>query len=253
MFKRLAIFVAIALMCGLTANAQQGSVDAKSIMIAMIEATRSDSSFARLRMEIKRENWQRVSEFSMWTRGLDDALMRFTGPPKQAGNATLKLGNDIWTYSPTIKRSIRLPRSMMSQEWAGSDFSYNDLARSASALEDYDFQLTNTEIVEGQTIYTIAATPKPDSPVVWGQEVTRIRADDYVVLEQVFLDQDMQPVKVMRTSEIGSLGGRTIPLRMRIADSRQEERWTEIQYVEADFDADIADRTFTQFALRGEI
>ena len=45
-------------------------------------------------------------------------------PPMDAGNATLKLGQDTWLFNPKLNQVIKLPASMMTQSWMGSDFSY---------------------------------------------------------------------------------------------------------------------------------
>ena len=227
-------------------------VDPAEILTNAYEQTRGLSSFSELRMTVSRTNWTKTSEFAVWTRGEDDALIRFTAPAKDAGNATLKIGDRMWTYSPLIKRSIRLPKSMMSQDWAGSDFSYNDLARSDDVLDNYSLELTESQEVDGHEIYTIDATPHDDAPVVWGKERLVIR-DDSIMLAQVFYDQEMIVVKSLETLEIGEMGGRTIPIRMRISDAENPDHWTEIEYVNIDFAVEIEDQVFTQFALRGEL
>ena len=76
--------------------------------------------------------------------------------------------------------------------------------------------------------------------------------DDYVMLRQTFFDQGMKPLKEMRTVEIGELGGRTIPVAMRMGDIEEVDSWTEVRYLDADFNAEVDDSMFTTFALRGE-
>ena len=202
-------------------------------------------------MTIKRPQWERTSSFSVWTRGREDALIRFTAPAKDAGNATLKVGDKMWTYAPKIRRSVRLPKSMMSQDWAGSDFSYNDLARSDKLIVHYVHTIVEAVEKDGLTTYTIESIPKDAAPIVWGKEQIVFRSDN-VLLEQTFFDQDMQPVKTMRSFDIQELGGRTLAKRMRMTSVDEPDSWTEIQYDKVEFDIDVDDRQFTQFALRGE-
>ena len=45
------------------------------------------------------------------------------------------------------------------------------------------------------------------------------------------------------------MGGRNIGVLMRMSNLEEPQEWTEIEYVEADFDANIADRKFTLFSL----
>ena len=136
----------------------------------------------------------------------------------------------------------------MSQSWGGSDFSYNDLSRSDELLRYYDLSIVETTIEDGHTVYTIAAVPHDDSPVVWGKETMVVR-DDYVVLSQTFFDQSLTPIKRLETQRVEEMGGRNIGVLMRMSNLEEPQEWTEIEYVEADFDANIADRKFTLFSL----
>lgn len=215
-----------------------------------MDLTRGQASYTELTMTIQRPSWNRTLSLVAWTQGREDALIRFTAPAKDAGTATLKKGDRMWTYAPKIGREIRLPSSMMSQQWAGSDFSYNDLSRTDKHLRYYDFEIVRTEERDGHTVYTLDMVPHDDAPVVWGKETLTLR-DDYVTLSQTFYDQELKPVKRMETLEVGELGGRTIALAMRMQSVEKEDSWTEVRYLAADFDAEVDDSLFTTFALRG--
>ena len=233
----------------LTATARANDPRAVTIVEGAIDLTRGISSYCELSMTIHRPDWERSSSLVAWTRGRDDALIRFTAPAKDAGNATLKDGPKMWTFTPKLNRVIRLPYSMMAQDWAGSDFSYNDLSRTDQLLTQYTLELIDEQVVDGHTQYRIRATPHDDAPVVWGKEELLLR-DDYVLIEQVFYDQAMQPLKRLEAREIGELGGRTFATRMRMIKLDEPEHWTEMAYTQAAFDIDIDDAMFTVFALQ---
>ena len=74
--------------------------------------------------------------------------------------------------------------------------------------------------------------------------------DDFVLLSQTFYDQDMQPLKRMETLEVGELGGRIFGTRMRMFKVAEPERWTEVEYLAADFDIELNANTFTLFSLK---
>ena len=119
-------------------------VDPVELVTNAIDLIRGLTSYAEMSMLIKRPSWERSSSLVAWTRGREDALIRFTAPAKDAGNAMLKTGEKMWTYTPRLNRVIRLPYSLMSQSWAGSDFSYNDLSRTDALLHQYQLTLTDT-------------------------------------------------------------------------------------------------------------
>ncbi len=225
------------------------AVSARELVAAAIDLTRGRTSYARLSMLVHRPDWERSSTLLAWTRGREDALIRFVEPARDAGNATLKQGDRMWTFTPKLNRTIRLPFSLMSQSWAGSDFSYNDLSRTDKLLHYYTLSLTDSIEQDGHWVHTIEAVPHDDAPVVWGKEVLVLR-DDNVLLAHTFFDQSLVPLKRLETLQIGELGGRTFGTRMRMTKLEEQEHYTEVHYLEATFDVSLSDRLFTLFALK---
>ena len=244
-----AIITAIYLSLTMVCSGVRAEVDVVELVTRAIDQTRGLSSYAEMSMLIKRPDWQRNSSLIAWTRGREDSLIRFTAPARDAGNALLKQGEKMWTFNPKLNRNIRLPSSMMSQSWAGSDFSYNDLSRSDTWLRHYDLDLFATIETDGHTVYTIDAIPKDDAPVVWGKEQMVVR-DDFVLVELTFFDQELIPIKKMQSIEIGELGGRMMATRMRMVEMEKPDQYTEISYDAMDFDVKLEDRMFTLFALQ---
>ena len=231
------------------ADSELPAPDPYELIAAAIDQTRGVTSYAEISMSVHRPEWQRTSSLVGWTRGRGDALIRFTAPARDAGNATLKQGEKMWTYTPKLNRVIRLPFSLMSRSWAGSDFSYNDLSRSDNLLHHYQLTLAGTEEADGHAVHTIEAVPFETAPVVWGKEDWVVR-DDSVLLVQVFYDQDLVPLKRMETLEIGEMGGRTMPVRMRMSKLDEPDHYTEIVYRAVEFDLPLEDRMFTTFTLQ---
>lgn len=46
---------------------------------------------------------------------------------------------------PSLERTIKLPPSMMSQSWMGTDFTNDDLVKESSVVDDYEHSLLGTE------------------------------------------------------------------------------------------------------------
>lgn len=217
---------------------------AADIIEASLDLWRGDTSYSVTEMTIHRPTWQRDMRLEGWTRGMKDSLIRFVYPPRDADNATLKLDNEMWIFTPKLNRVTKLPASMMTQSWMGSDFSYNDLARSDQTLDNYTHTLVETRQQDDHKVYIIEAIPKPNAPVVWGKEVAKIR-DDYVILENVFYDQSMQEVKRLQTLKIEDIDGRPFPTVMRITNADEPDKWTEIRTSQVLIDIDLPDYLFT--------
>ena len=197
----LRLLLLIIAVCTTSVKAEE-NFDPLTLVTSAIDQTRGLSSYSEMTMLIKRPSWQRESTLYAWTRGREDALIRFVAPARDAGNALLKQGNNMWTFNPKLNKSIRLPGGMMSQSWAGSDFSYDDMSRSDKWIKHYRLEHVATEEADGLKTYTIDAIPFDDAPVVWGKERLRIR-EDSVLIEAIYYDQDMQPLRRMVSTEIG--------------------------------------------------
>jgi outer membrane lipoprotein-sorting protein len=224
-------------------------IDAATIIKAAMDQWRGTTSHSTMSMTIHRPDWERTMTMEAWTAGEKKSLIRVLKPKKDVGNGTLLLDKKMWTFSPKINRVIKIPSSMMSQNWMGSDFSNKDVARSADIIDQYTHNLINTENSEGHKVYVIQSVPKEDSPVVWGKEVLRIR-DDYVMLEHTFYDQDMKPIKRMQTLQVGMMGGRMVAIQERMAKLETPNEYTEINIISAVFNIKVSDSTFTLSNLR---
>jgi outer membrane lipoprotein-sorting protein len=247
--NRIKRFLPVLFLLALPILAAKPSPDANAIVRAAMTQWRGTSSYTTITMTIHRPKWERTMAMTSWTRGDDDALVRFTAPAGDAGNATLKLGDAMWMFTPKLNQVIKLPMNMMAQSWMGSDFSYNDLAKSEQILHDYTLKITKTEKRDGHTVYTVEALPKANAPVVWGKQVLKIR-DDHLILEETFYDQDMKPLKRLTATRIGRLGGRLYVTELRMRPLDKTGRWTEIRYLKGTFDVTIPKFIFTLSNLR---
>jgi outer membrane lipoprotein-sorting protein len=247
----LSIFASLWLLgVALTAAAPAAvAADATALIRAAFDNWRAKSSETTLTMTIHRPDWERHLAMKAWTRGDDEALVRFTQPAKDAGNATLKLGNQTWLFNPKLNQVIKLPASMMAQSWMGSDFSYNDLSKAEDLLTEYTHKIIATAAAGGHTVYTIEALPKPGAPVVWGKQQVKIR-DDGILLKETYFDQDMKPVRTMTTDKIGPLGGRDYPLVLTMHPTGDPGRWTRIETTAGRFDIPPPDYIFTRSNLQ---
>jgi outer membrane lipoprotein-sorting protein len=222
---------------------------AVEIVRAAIQNLRGQSSYMDQKMVVHRPDWERETSMVSITRGDKDALVRFTAPAKDAGNATLKLDQNMWVFTPRLNQVIKLPASMMAQSWAGSDFSYDDLAKSDRVVTDYELAFKPAEESNGHRVYVIEAIPHPDAAVVWGKEVLRIR-DDNVLLERAYYDQQGTLVRRMVASRIERLDGRPYPRELRMTDAEKDGHWTVVLTEAGHFDVNPPGYLFTQSNLR---
>jgi len=213
---------------------------ARDIVERSYNYMRGDTSVAVLEMKIHRPDFERHLSMKAWSKGRSDGVFFITKPKRDAGNGTLKKGQQMWMYNPNINRVIKLPPSMMAQSWMGSDFSNNDLSKTESMIDDYNhFMLSETN-----GVFTIQSTPKDGAAVVWGRVDMVIRADG-VLMSQKFYDQEMVPVKELVTSDIANFGGKLFPKTWIMRNLEEADRYTSIKYIELEFNTPLPDSIFT--------
>jgi outer membrane lipoprotein-sorting protein len=223
--------------------------DADTLVEDSFKYMRGNASIATVIMTIHRPDWERKMTIKAWTRGKKYSLFYIQSPPKDHGNGTLKKSREMWIYNPKVNRVIKVPPSMMSQSWMGSDFSNNDLAKSDSFVNDYIHSIVGTETHEDQKVYVIKSMPKPDAPVIWGMQMLKIR-EDLIWLSQEFFDEDFKSVKRMTTLEIQMMGGKLYPKVWRMRETDKEDRYTQLTYSSLTFKSDLPDSLFTLTSLR---
>ena len=223
--------------------------DPNELIRLAMDHWRGVTSYSDMTMTIHRSDWQRSFSMQAWTRGDKYSLVRVTRPKKDAGNGTLILDQNMWSYSPKVNRIIKVPSSMMSQSWMGSDFSNKDISKSTDIIDQYDHTLVASVERDGHIFYTIESIPHEEAAVVWGKEVLVLR-DDHVMMRQEFWDQDGVLVKEMNALEVAPMDGREIATRMRMHKLESADEWTDMIVNSVDFDIELSDSLFTLSNLR---
>jgi len=204
------------------------------------------TSTSMMAMTIIRPTWERTLEFKNWTSGKEFALTLITAPAKEKGQSFLKRQNEMWSWNPTISRLIKLPPSMMSQGWMGSDYTNDDILKESSAVNDYDHQIIGEEELDGRSCYKIKMVAKEDAAVVWGHQIRWIDKKDFLFLKSELYDEDGYLVRTELGKEIKTMDGRLIPTRIELIPAEEEGQMTIIEMKEVQFNQPIEDNFFSQ-------
>ena len=221
------------------------SLTARQILDKIDDLFRGKSSQGRMTMAIVTANWKRTLALEFWSKGKDKTLMRILSPKKEKGTATLRSGHDIWNYLPKVKRTIKLPSSMMSSSWMGSHFTNDDLVKESRMADDYEYDRPKEGVREGKPVYEITCVPKPEAAVVWGKVVVILGRTDYLPLEIGYYDEDLKLARTMTFARVDRMGDRVIPTLMTVLPEDKPGEKTEVLYNEIIFNLDVPDDTFS--------
>ncbi|MEO0470497.1 MAG: outer membrane lipoprotein-sorting protein [Bacteroidota bacterium] len=204
------------------------------------------SSQAQMSMTIIRPTWQRTMSLKAWSKGEDYALMLVTAPARDKGTATLKRDKEVWTYVPRIERPTKLPPSMMSEGWNGSDFTNEDLVREVSIVSDYTNRVLQDSTIEGRICWKIELIPNEEAAVVWGKVIMFIDQQDYLQLRSEFYDEDGYLVNILNASGIMQMGGRTFAAKLEMIPVEDEGHKTVLEYQNIIFDKKLSESFFSK-------
>ena len=138
----------------LAANAQ----DANTLLMNMDEVLYApkDMTGTNKLILIDKNGKEEVREANVKQKGTDMRIMRFTAPASQAGISVLALPDDImYMYLPAFGKERRISSSVKNQNFAGTDFSYDDMEPKPYA-EKYTPEL----IGEEGSAYVLKLIPK---------------------------------------------------------------------------------------------
>jgi outer membrane lipoprotein-sorting protein len=204
------------------------------------------SSIMVMSMTIIRPTWQRTVEFKNWALGREYAMTLITAPAKDANQTFLKRGTEMWSWNPAISRLIKLPPSMMSQGWMGSDYTNDDILKESSVVNDYTHEVIGEEIIGGRLCYKIKMVAKEAAAVVWGSQLRWIDKKEFLVMKTELYDEEGTLIRTETGSEVKEMDGRTIPTRMELIPAEEPGNKTIVDIKDIKFNVQIPESFFSQ-------
>jgi outer membrane lipoprotein-sorting protein len=209
------------------------------------------SSRASMTMTIVRPSWERTIDFNVWTLGNQYSMTLITSPAKEKGQAFLKRENEMWNWMPSISRMIKLPPSMMSDGWMGSDYTNDDILKESSMITDFTHKIAGEEKIGAVNCWKIELQPKEDAAIVWGKIVKWISMDgEYLMLKSTYYDEDQILVKTEYGKDIKNMGGRIIPTRIEVVPADYNGQKTILITNTIEFNIPIKEVFFSQQRMK---
>ncbi|MFM2135537.1 MAG: hypothetical protein RL021_937 [Bacteroidota bacterium] len=238
------------LLLSLATGMESFGQDATTIVRNADERMKGKTSYAVISIRTERPTYSRELELEAWTIGDSLSLIKILSPARDKGTVFLRRNKEAWNWLPSIERTIKMPPSMMSQSWMGTDFTNDDLVKEASIVKDYTHRLMGTELMEGLNCFRLELIPRPEAAVVWGKILLWIDRNDYMLLRAEYYDEEGALVNTMIGSDIGKLGGRTLPRRMQMIPAKKTGNKTVLSYRSLQFDQPLDPNRFTPQQLQ---
>ncbi|MCX6094304.1 MAG: outer membrane lipoprotein-sorting protein [Candidatus Bipolaricaulota bacterium] len=219
-----------------------GTPDARAILDQVRTTWQGDSFHAVVRLEITFAGATKLHVLEVWTLGEDYALLRVLEPAADVGSGYLQIGDDLWYYSPTAGKAIKLPSMALGDALFGAGPSLSDLALDTLS-EDFD---ATVEATDGG--YSLTLVPHADAPVVYGKLELTV-TNDYAIVRLVTYDQRGEAVRTATFSELVDLGGRKVPTLIVLEDTSGDR--TVQQITNPEYNLNLDPSFFTLERLEG--
>jgi len=245
--KRVTAMVACLLLAasGTPSLSQDVPADAEAVLDAVVENLRGGGQRATIEMRVEDGEDVETYRLAIISDGTDRALTRVLEPAREAGQAFLVNGNDLFIYAPRLGRTLRLPPSGRSDSFLGSDLSYNDLAG-----DDVARDFTASIAARDEATITLSLTPNENAATPYGEVRMNVRLPDLAPLRLTYFDQRNQAVKRIELSSFESHDGSgPVPTRFDVVDLRPDGGRTVARWLDAEFGVTPPDRCFTLEAL----
>ncbi len=179
---------ALILMLVFSINAQDAySKNAQSILAkadAVINAPNDMHQFSKMILIDKNGN-KKVRKSEMYQKGDEMRLVRFLSPADQKGIGFLSLPNDVmYLYLPAFHKIRRIASHVKNENFAGTDFSYDDMS-SFKYAEEYNAKLLETK----NSVYVLELTAKPGIKKDYSKLIMEIRKDNFYPVKISFYDK----------------------------------------------------------------
>ena len=204
------------------------------------------SSQGTMTMTIVRPTWERTIQFKIWTLERDYSMTLITAPAKEKGQAFLKRKTEMWNWMPSISRMIKLPPSMMSNGWMGSDYTNDDILKESSIVVDFTHKIIGSEAIDGWDCWKIEMYPNEDAAVVWGKIIKWISKDEHLMMKSEYYDEDEYLVKTEFGTDVKTMDGRKITSRIEIIPADKDNQKTIVVIDDIKFNTSLNNSFFSQ-------
>ncbi len=238
-----AIFVTLLLVTGLKA----GDLTPQQIIKKTDDVVNApkDQDMSSVMILIDDKGNEKERKTVMLQKGSETRLVRFLTPADQKGIAFLSLPDDVmYLYLPAFHKIRRIASHVKNNNFAGTDFSYDDMS-SFKYSEEYNPKLLSTT----DEFYSMELIPKKDVQKDYSKLIMTIRKDNFYPVKIEHFDKGGNLWKVLEKKRVEKKGSYWISLEMEMKDLKKNHS-TKMITDKIKLDSGLSDKKFTKRNLK---
>ena len=242
--KKIPIILSV-LLISVCINAQTGD----DILRQIDKNMSAKSRIVESEMIVKGKRNDRTMTSVSYAMGSEKAYSEYLSPAREKGTKMLKLGQEMWVYSPSTDRTIMISGHMLRQSVMGSDLSYEDMMDDRELYDIYASTIEEELEYEGRKCYLLLLTAKTDNAAYHSQKLW-VDIERMIPLKEELYAKSGQLLKQIILSDIKRIDNRWFPMKMVYKDMLKDGEGTEWIITKIEFDRKIDETIFSKASLK---
>lgn len=222
---------------------------ADEILIKVDKNRIADGKIVVAKMIIHGRRGERTVESNSWQRNLYDSYTEYLAPPREKGTKMLKLGDQLWTYSPSTDRTILISGHMLRQSVMGSDLSYEDMMEDPFLQNIYNAEIVGMDTISNRPVWILDLKAKKedasyDKCKLW------VDIERFIPLKENLYAKSGALLKTIEINEVMKVDDRWLVKTALYKDVLKEGEGTKMIIESIKFDDNIPEHIFSKASLR---
>lgn len=191
----------------------------------------------------------RTVKAKSWIQGIEKSFTEYLAPAREKGIKMLKLKDQLWTYSPSTDRTIKISGHMLRQSVMGSDLSYEDFMEDPELHKIYIAENVGEEILGGRPCWVLVLTAAKKDIAYFSRKIW-VDKERYLPLKENRYAKSGKLLKTTEVKEVMKVENRWVFKHVIFKDVLKKGNGTEFFMESVQFDVDIPGYVFSKAALR---
>ena len=189
----------------------------------------------------------------LYHKGNNLSFGRILTPSRDRDTTFLKKNKDMWTYSPKINKTIKIPSEILYDRVFNGSFNYVDLFNIENLINDYSHKilgLSRRMSEKHGNVYIIDLHPLSSNHANFKKLRLWIKEKPTpMILRQQYYDENLKVSRVLTFSEIGNFGGRDLPQVWKMIDLTKKGHFSVYKIINASYNDIEGDNLFDEKSL----
>lgn len=221
----------------------------KEVLKLIEKNMNSNTRILTSKMIIHGKRSSRTIESKSWIEGEEKSFTEYLSPPREQGTKMLKIDDNLWMYSPSTDRTIRISGHMLRQSVMGSDLSYEDMMEDPRLENHYDPVVAGLDSLDNKECWILELTAKTLKVTYYFRKMW-VDKERYIPLKEELYARGGKLLKRTEIKDIRQVQGRWYPYQIIFKDMLKKGKGTEFIVESIAFNQKIPAYMFTKAALK---